>query len=389
MVFHVISQFLNLLSQLRLVMTPWGSLSREVFLPILFKFETNGMSTFAILLCTHATGCILNMWCCKIPKSKTWRWLRWYSLFTVTKELPREAKLAWTTSMLTMLMIFFSRGNGNRILDRDDEDPWPRFWLTEASQCHKQLKLLIDSPYLLRDIGRMSPFAKTAGLRWVPLLRLQDLGLSIKSLATLLLKILTSSPMLWKLLLLHLLTTFSLNSHTLRCVSNLTASGHQADTLEAVDADWTAASKHLSCMQDPPCAPLYITNKVVKLGGMELNNFILHVNYHSLLHFKPVELYVFLGLFHLFHCPVEPSQGVLAGGWRICTDLMHGPTAGTITQPTGRDTIHKGAHLRCQLCGTHALSWQVQWSRPGRASWYWICLLPVKRISLSSTTQSK
>ena len=49
-------------------------------------------------------------------------------------------------------------------LDQDDEDPWPWFWLTEASQCHKQLKLIIDSPYLRRDIGRMSPYEQTAGL---------------------------------------------------------------------------------------------------------------------------------------------------------------------------------------------------------------------------------
>ena len=49
-------------------------------------------------------------------------------------------------------------------LDQDDEDPRPRSWLTEASQCHKQLKLIIASPYLLRDIGKMSPYEQTAGL---------------------------------------------------------------------------------------------------------------------------------------------------------------------------------------------------------------------------------
>ena len=42
---------------------------------------------------------------------------------------------------------------------------------------------------------------------------------------------------------------------------------------EAVDAHWAGASKHLSCMQDPPGVPLYITTKVMKLGGMELNTY--------------------------------------------------------------------------------------------------------------------
>ena len=45
-----------------------------------------------------------------------------------------------------------------------DQDEWTREWLTEGSKCHKALTLVIRSPFLLRDIGKMSPYEQTAGL---------------------------------------------------------------------------------------------------------------------------------------------------------------------------------------------------------------------------------
>ncbi|KAF6733661.1 hypothetical protein FQA47_015382 [Oryzias melastigma] len=41
----------------------------------------------------------------------------------------------------------------------------------------------------------------------------------------------------------------------------------------AVNSHWATASKHLSCMQDPPGMPLYINTKVVTLNGVELNRY--------------------------------------------------------------------------------------------------------------------
>ncbi|XP_024153930.2 uncharacterized protein LOC112162354, partial [Oryzias melastigma] len=41
----------------------------------------------------------------------------------------------------------------------------------------------------------------------------------------------------------------------------------------AVNSHWATASKHLSCMQDPPGIPLYISTKVVTLNGVELNRY--------------------------------------------------------------------------------------------------------------------
>ncbi|PIK46808.1 hypothetical protein BSL78_16307 [Apostichopus japonicus] len=42
---------------------------------------------------------------------------------------------------------------------------------------------------------------------------------------------------------------------------------------EAVDAQWATASKHLSCMQDPPNISLYVTTRVVTLNGIQLNKY--------------------------------------------------------------------------------------------------------------------
>lgn len=44
-------------------------------------------------------------------------------------------------------------------------------------------------------------------------------------------------------------------------------------SLEAVDMHWAAASKHLSCMQDPAGIPLYVATKSVKVNGMLLNKY--------------------------------------------------------------------------------------------------------------------
>ncbi|PIK38273.1 hypothetical protein BSL78_24893 [Apostichopus japonicus] len=42
---------------------------------------------------------------------------------------------------------------------------------------------------------------------------------------------------------------------------------------EAVDAQWATASKHLSCMQDPPNISLYVTTREVTLNGIQLNRY--------------------------------------------------------------------------------------------------------------------
>ncbi|PIK55913.1 hypothetical protein BSL78_07183 [Apostichopus japonicus] len=42
---------------------------------------------------------------------------------------------------------------------------------------------------------------------------------------------------------------------------------------EAVDAQWATASKHLSCMQDPPNISLYVTTREVTLNGIQLNKY--------------------------------------------------------------------------------------------------------------------
>eukprot|EP00057_Strongylocentrotus_purpuratus_P015139 XP_011669613.1 PREDICTED: uncharacterized protein LOC105440781 [Strongylocentrotus purpuratus] len=44
-------------------------------------------------------------------------------------------------------------------------------------------------------------------------------------------------------------------------------------SIEAVDAHWATASKHLSCMQDPPNIPLYVAMKTVTLNGVQLTKF--------------------------------------------------------------------------------------------------------------------
>ncbi|KAF6726475.1 hypothetical protein FQA47_021368 [Oryzias melastigma] len=41
----------------------------------------------------------------------------------------------------------------------------------------------------------------------------------------------------------------------------------------AVNSHWATASKHLSCIQDPPGIPLYISTKAVTLNGAELNRY--------------------------------------------------------------------------------------------------------------------
>ncbi|XP_071957785.1 uncharacterized protein [Antedon mediterranea] len=48
---------------------------------------------------------------------------------------------------------------------------------------------------------------------------------------------------------------------------------HLFKSLEAVDAYWATASKHLSCMQDPPNIPLYVITKEVTLNGVKLNKY--------------------------------------------------------------------------------------------------------------------
>ncbi|KAE8277226.1 hypothetical protein D5F01_LYC24924 [Larimichthys crocea] len=48
---------------------------------------------------------------------------------------------------------------------------------------------------------------------------------------------------------------------------------HLFKSTEAVDAHWTTASKHLSCMQDPPGIQLYVSVKVVVLNGVRLNKY--------------------------------------------------------------------------------------------------------------------
>ncbi|CAK6981743.1 uncharacterized protein LOC122130562, partial [Scomber scombrus] len=42
---------------------------------------------------------------------------------------------------------------------------------------------------------------------------------------------------------------------------------------EAVDAHWAVASKHFSCMQDPPGIQLYVSVKVVVMNGILLNKY--------------------------------------------------------------------------------------------------------------------
>ncbi|XP_077075149.1 uncharacterized protein LOC143726049 [Siphateles boraxobius] len=46
---------------------------------------------------------------------------------------------------------------------------------------------------------------------------------------------------------------------------------HLFKLAQAVDSHWATASKHLSCMQDPPGMQLYVSVKVVVLNGVRLN----------------------------------------------------------------------------------------------------------------------
>ncbi|KAI8485803.1 hypothetical protein Bbelb_363550 [Branchiostoma belcheri] len=48
---------------------------------------------------------------------------------------------------------------------------------------------------------------------------------------------------------------------------------HLFKSAEAVDAHWANASKHLSCMQDPPGIQLYVAMKEVILNGVKLNRY--------------------------------------------------------------------------------------------------------------------
>ncbi|XP_043980688.1 uncharacterized protein LOC122835588 [Gambusia affinis] len=48
---------------------------------------------------------------------------------------------------------------------------------------------------------------------------------------------------------------------------------HLFKSAQAVDAHWATASKHLSCMQDPPGVQLYVSVKVVVLNGIRLNKY--------------------------------------------------------------------------------------------------------------------
>ncbi|KAK7912719.1 hypothetical protein WMY93_012930 [Mugilogobius chulae] len=48
---------------------------------------------------------------------------------------------------------------------------------------------------------------------------------------------------------------------------------HLFKSTEAVDSHWANASKHLSCMQDPPGVQLYVSVKVVELNGVQLNKY--------------------------------------------------------------------------------------------------------------------
>ncbi|XP_063743783.1 uncharacterized protein LOC134867272 isoform X2 [Eleginops maclovinus] len=48
---------------------------------------------------------------------------------------------------------------------------------------------------------------------------------------------------------------------------------HLFKSAEAVDAHWENASKHLSCMQDPPGIQLYVSVKEVVLNGVRLNKY--------------------------------------------------------------------------------------------------------------------
>ncbi|CAM4596855.1 unnamed protein product [Leuciscus chuanchicus] len=48
---------------------------------------------------------------------------------------------------------------------------------------------------------------------------------------------------------------------------------HLIKSAQAVDSHWATASKHLSCMQDPPGIQLYVSVKVVVLNGVRLNKY--------------------------------------------------------------------------------------------------------------------
>ncbi|RXN13747.1 hypothetical protein ROHU_009480 [Labeo rohita] len=48
---------------------------------------------------------------------------------------------------------------------------------------------------------------------------------------------------------------------------------HLFKSAQAVDSHWATASKHLSCMQDPPGIQLYVSVKVVVLNGVRLNKY--------------------------------------------------------------------------------------------------------------------
>ncbi|XP_066285538.1 uncharacterized protein [Branchiostoma lanceolatum] len=48
---------------------------------------------------------------------------------------------------------------------------------------------------------------------------------------------------------------------------------HLFKSLDAVDAHWSIASKHLCCMQDPPGIQLYVAVKEVVLNGVKLNKY--------------------------------------------------------------------------------------------------------------------
>ncbi|XP_073718294.1 uncharacterized protein [Misgurnus anguillicaudatus] len=48
---------------------------------------------------------------------------------------------------------------------------------------------------------------------------------------------------------------------------------HLFKSAQAVDSHWAIASKHLSCMQDPPGIQLYVSVKVVVLNGVSLNKY--------------------------------------------------------------------------------------------------------------------
>ncbi|KAL2080692.1 hypothetical protein ACEWY4_024485 [Coilia grayii] len=79
---------------------------------------------------------------------------------------------------------------------------------------------------------------------------------------------------------------------------------HLFKSTEAVDAHWAVASKHLSCMQDPPGVQLYVSVKVVEMNGIRLNKYRCRRGSNSL---EGLHAHLFNAI-PSQHCGITPFQ---------------------------------------------------------------------------------